>query len=422
MRRFASSLALAAALGACSSGVEGTDTVGDEGALTLPAPGCDASRRANNPNFEFQDDVCKRKAWPSNADRAWACPNRAAAIPSSFQPARPLGDVTFDTTTFADVPSELDLTVIAIRRDPTGAPHYRYFSNGTHDRAFQPLSATKFMAVANAARKMREQSNGHVGLDATVSGIPLGDLVTIIHNYNEQHYESNALARYFENVGGRDNAQSLVHHWLGRPADESFGGNYGAAAPGLSYDFVTAAGATVQISPDDPPHAPANHLSTATMAEFLKRLVMHREDAATRLPGIQWADLEVLFYGTAPRAHWTLPSESGVVPPSGWGGMSADAAITLQSAVDIRAVEAAAKGKWRIFSKLGYGDSGLVENSYGCFPVLDAAGEPAPGKGLELVVSTHFAQPRDNPPASRVFDAKVAAYTKLVVARLARLP
>jgi len=142
--------------------------------------------------------------------------------------------------------------------------------------------------------------------------IPLGDLITIVHNYNEQHYESNALARYFENVGGRDQAQSLVHGWLGRPAEESFGGNYGAAAPNLSYTFRGSGDARVEVAPDDPAQAPANHLSTATMAEFLKRLVLHREDASTRLPGIQWADLAVLFYGTAPHAHWTLPSESGV--------------------------------------------------------------------------------------------------------------
>ena len=33
------------------------------------------------------------------------------------------------------------------------------------------------------------------------------------------------------------------------------------------------------------------------MAEFLKRLVMHREDAATRLPHLEWADVRTLLYG-----------------------------------------------------------------------------------------------------------------------------
>ena len=300
-----------------------------------------------------------------------------------------------------------------MRRDATGAPHYRYFSNGTQDRAFQPLSATKFMAVANGASTLRERSNSTVGLPASVDGVPLGDLVTIIHNYNEQHYESNALARYFENIGGRDKAGELIHGWLGRPSTETFGGNYGAPAPALGYTFATPGGAEVSVTADDPAAAPANNLSTLTMAEFLKRLVMHREDASTRLAGIQWLDLRVLFYG-AEATHWTLPSESGVVPAAGFGGMSADAAIYLQSALDLRAVETASKGQWRIFSKLGYGSSGFVENSYGCLPGLD-------GKGLELFISTHFAQPSDG-PASPHRDAKIAAYYKQIVTRLRGLP
>ncbi len=405
-------------VGCAPSGDPGVEATQSDD-LSVPKPGCDASRRADNPNFEFQDDVCMRKAWPSNADRHWTCPNRAAEIPPGYQRAD--AAPTFDTTVLADVPAELDLTVIAIRRDAHGTPYYRYYSNGTEERAFQPLSATKFMAIANGAATLRAQSESTVGLPASVDGIPLGDLVTIVHNYNEQHYESNALARYFENIGGRQKAQDLVHEWLGRPEAETFGGNYGAAAPGLSYDFTMPTGESVSMTPDDPAVAPANHLSTHTMAEFLKRLVMHREDASTRLPGIQWTDLSILFYGAAAH-HWTLPSESDVVPKAGWGGMSADAAIYLQSAVDIASVERASHGAWRIFSKLGYGDSGLVENGYACFPELDEQGDAVVGRGVELVISTHFAQPRDNPRVSRTFDAKIAAYYKLIVGRVSRLP
>ncbi len=395
------------ALAACSGTTEDDGSTGED-ALTVPPPGCAASANASNPNFEFQDDVCKRKLFPSDDDRDFRCAIHAGAIPDGYEPAKPLADVHVDTTTFADVPSELDLAIIDVRRDASGLPHYRYFSNGTHDRAFQPLSSTKFMAVANGARALRAKSGGRVGLPASVSGVPLGDLVTIIHNYNEQHYESNALARYFENVGGRQNAEDLVHEWLGRPSNESFGGNYGIAAPHLGYSFQMPDGASVDVAPDDPAVAPQNNLSALTMAEFLKRLVMHREDASTRLASVQWEDLRVLFYG-AEHAHWTLPSESGVVPPAGWGGMSADAAIYLQSAVDIRAVEAASHGKWRIFSKLGYGQSGLVENGYACMPGIG-----------EFFVSTHFAQPDANPATARKRDAKIAAYYKLIVSRLAR--
>ena len=337
-------LALTAVVACAPTAEETVDGTAD--ALTVPAPGCAAASQAGNPNFEFQDDVCKRKLFPSDVGRDFTCGIEASSIPAGYVPATDLASVTIDTTTLADIPHELDLTVIAVRRDRSGAPHYRYFSNGTQDHAFQPLSATKFMAVANGAARLRERSGYAVGLTATVDGIPLGDLVTIIHNYNEQHYESNALARYFENIGGRSEAGDLVHGWLGRPPGETFGGNYGAPAPALDYSFVMPGGAAVTIAPDDPSVAPANNLSTLTMAEFLKRLVMHREDASTRLPGIQWADLRVLFYG-AETAHWTLPSESGVVPPKGLGGMSADVAVYLQSAVDPHSVESASHGKWR---------------------------------------------------------------------------
>ncbi len=67
------------------------------------------------------------------------------------------------------------------------------------------------MAVAAAAAKMRTASGYEVGLPATTAGIPLGDLTIVIHDYNEQHYESNALARYFLNIAGRSNVNALIH-------------------------------------------------------------------------------------------------------------------------------------------------------------------------------------------------------------------
>lgn len=393
-----------------------------EDALVQVTPGCAASANASNPNFEFQDDTCHRKVWPSNADRAFVCPNIANDHDDGFAPPGPLADVAVDTHTFAGFAPDLDFTVIAIRRDAHGHPRYRYYSNGTHAKPVQPLSSTKFMAIAAAAAKMRAASGSKVGLPATTDGVPLGDLATVIHDYNEQHYESNALARYFLNVAGRSHVNGLVHGaWLGRPTEEFLGGNYGAPAAALPYHFVMPNGASLDVAPDD--ESPGNNnLSTLTMAEFLKRLVMHREDASTRLPGIQWEDLEVLFYGPTQSKWYPLPGDNGNAPPRNWGGMSADTGIYLQSAVDIHAVEAASHGRWRIFSKLGYGQSGLVENGYACVPALDGAGAPVVGEGLELVVSTHYAQPADSPPVSRRRDAQIAVYYKQIVAKLKTLP
>ena len=404
MRTLACSTALLAlATAGCASSSEDAAPASTADALVQVSPGCAAAADASNPNFEYQDDTCHRKVWPSNGDRAFTCgivsPDRA----DGFAPARPLGEVSVDTQTLAGVAPDLDFTVIAIRRDAAGHPRYRYFSNGTHEKAVQPLSSTKFMAIAAAAAKLRTSSDYQVGLAASTDGIPLGDLATVIHDYNEQHYESNALARYFLNIAGRSAVNGLVHDaWLGRPSSEFLGGNYGAAAAPLSYRFTMPGGAAVEVSPDD--ESPGtNNLSTLTMAAFLKRLVMHREDASTRLPAIQWEDLQVLFYGPTTSKWYPLPGDNGFAPPRGWGGMSADTGIYLQSAVDIHAVEAASHGKWRIFSKLGYGESGLVENGYACLP-------NGSGGGLELAISTHYAQPGDDPPVTRRRDAQIAAY------------
>jgi hypothetical protein len=75
--------------------------------------------------------------------------------------------------------------------------------------------------------------------------------------------------------------------------------------------------------------------------------------------------------------------------------MSADKAIFVQSALDMRAVEADARGKWRIFSKVGYGqptdprrgNGEFVEVTYGCFPKVDAQGKAVPNAGHELIIA-----------------------------------
>jgi hypothetical protein len=241
-------------------------------ALVEVTPGCAASADASNSNFEYQDDTCHRKVWPTNTDRELACPIVSADRDDGFAPAQPLGEVDVDTQTFAGFAPDLDFTVIAIRRDGGGHPRYRYYSNGTHEKPVQPLSSTKFMAIAAAAAKMRTASGYQVGLPATTGGVPLGDLATVIHDYNEQHYESNALARYFLNIAGRSHVNGLIHDaWLGRPAEEFLGGNYGAAAAPLSYHFVMPGGASLDVAPDD--ESPGNNnLSTLAMSEFLKRL------------------------------------------------------------------------------------------------------------------------------------------------------
>jgi hypothetical protein len=336
--------------------------------------------------FQFLDDVCKAKKYPSVMDRDRACPvvDEGPIIPladgTTVTYAPSDEPITVDGQALAGlVPDDLNVTLILIRR-VNGVPHYRYLSNGIHDDAYQPWSTTKFLAAANAASMLRIQSSYLVGLTASVDGLALGDLVTTMHAYDYNPYSSNALGRYFHNVGGRDRANDLVHGlWLNRPAGETFGGNYGEVEPPLSYHFTEPSGDAVDITPDTS-FGYANHLSSFTMAEALKRLVLHREEANQRLPGIQWNDLRVLFYGAeGSRAY-------------DWGGMSRDAAIYLQTGHDIDYLEARSHGQWTLFSKLGLGSSGqFLDVGYACFPVLDPDGDPVPGWGRELVLATHLA-------------------------------
>jgi hypothetical protein len=254
-------------------------------------------------------------------------------------------------------------------------------SNGTDQQALQPWSSTKFLAVANAAARLRIASDYTVGLTARVGGLPVGDYVTSIHTYDDDPYSSNGLAAWFHDVGGHQRANDLVHDlWLHRPASETFGGNYGAAAAPLPFTFVEAGGASVTLAADTSA-APANHLSVFTLAEALKRLVLHREVASQRLPGLQWLDVKTLLYGAEGSAKY-----------GPWGGMSADTAIYLQAAHDLDYLDARSQGRWRVFSKLGLGSEGqFVHVGYACWPVLDDAGEPLPGRGRELVIAAQLA-------------------------------
>ena len=115
-------------------------------------------------HYEFLDDVCHRKFAPGSQDRAWSCPNVASSA-GAYRPSS--APITVDSNALRGiVPADMRMTVVLVRR-VGGVPFYRYLSNGSHDVAVQPLSSTKFMAVANAATRIRAASNGKVGLDSS---------------------------------------------------------------------------------------------------------------------------------------------------------------------------------------------------------------------------------------------------------------
>lgn len=172
--------------------------------------------------YRFLDDTGCIKALPSDRNADLRCPTEGAGATIPTLDGR---DVTYspaDAPVLVDssalrgiVPDDVRVTLVLVRR-VDGVPHYRYLSNGRHDDIVQPWSSTKFMAAANAAARLRVESGYRVGLTGRVDGWPLGDLVTMVHAYDERHFTSNGLSRYFHDVGGRRQAQA--HHGLARPS------------------------------------------------------------------------------------------------------------------------------------------------------------------------------------------------------------
>lgn len=352
-----------------------------------PPPQC-AKAKANADYFQFLDNLCDEKQSPKVADGEFACPiidtAATATLPSGAKANWQAANAAVayeDLGLQGKLPAGLQVAVISIRR-VDGVPLYRYLSNGTAEVAVQPWSTSKFLAAANAAVALRVASNYKVGLTAKVGQKWIGDLVTSLVNYDDSPYSSNSLGSWFHDIGGRAKANAMIGPgWLKRPAVETFGGNYGSASPAdLGFAFAELDGSSVAVAADKTGGF-ANNLSMHTLAEALKRLVLHREEAAQRLPGIQWPDVRTLLYG-APA--------SGKYGP--WGGLSADTAIYLQSAHDIAYLDKRSQGQWRIFSKLGLGTKGqFVHVGYGCFPVLDPQGKPVPNWGREFVIAGYLA-------------------------------
>lgn len=362
--------------------------------------------------YRYLDDTACTKQLPSNRARDLTCPTAAShAAVRTFEghvvhywPADVGVEIDPDALKGL-VPDDLRVTVILVRR-VDGVPHYRYLSNGRQFDVVEPWSTTKFMAAANAAARLRIESDYRVGLTGEAGGFPLGDLVTMIHAYDERRFTSNGLARYFHDVSGRARAQGLISTWLKRPPYETFGGNYGAPVADVPLHVVDARGSVSLPRDRTPP--PPNQLSTFTLAEFLKRLVMHREDASTRLPGIQWADVSTLLYGAQDSALYSKATPQG---------MEADTAIYLQQAFDVDAMERRSQGQCRIFSKLGHGPSRggeFTHVGYACLPALDETGKPIVDVGKEFVIATHLGAKGD----LKGGDARLAAIYRVLTERI----
>jgi hypothetical protein len=338
--------------------------------------------------LEYLDDTQCTKMLPSHRDRSFQCPTQTSSDWFDQSPAyTPVTSSTpsieVDSMALRNyVPKDVSVTLILVRR-VDGVPYYRYLSNGTHDQIVETWSSSKFLGIMNASEGLRYSSDGQLGLDAYVDQIPVGDLVSVVHSYDERIYTSNGLMSWFHDIGGRFFANQLMHErWLNRPETEIYGANYGQASSKIGFTFAKDE-KTTEIKPDQG-WIKNNRLSTFTLAESLKRLVMYRENPETQLEYSTWDDIKVLLYGAQESIWYDQRTPQG---------MEGDVSVYLQQAVDLDQIEENTQGQWRIFSKLGLGFSRggeIVHTDYACLPLFDQEGQPVVNQGVEMILSIHL--------------------------------
>jgi hypothetical protein len=254
---------------------------------------------------------------------------------------------------------------------------YRYLANAnTQHELYEPWSSSKIFAFTGAVAKARQYA---VGANSQVGAYLISDLITSVHSYEPFGHadgDSNAIASYFVNVAGRDYLTSLFHRrWLNF-TDEGirFRGGYAQHVfdPKSQYWIDLHNGKQAPMlgfirSELDPGYQPYRcptcgltgnkAMTTLAQAEWLKRLASHERDPATRQPGLQKEDIEILFYGTGHsdkkhKAGGMLQGISRILPHAlanviGQGNIGSPNQV----------LDLATQGQWRIWQKIGWGES-----------------------------------------------------------------
>ena len=359
---------------------------------------------------EFLNDRKCAKVFPSApaGECSVAAYESEDDLPEGYLADGPLSLANIDTLSKI-VTNGANLCVILTKRVKGSQKLFnRYYCTGGDTLSHETWSSSKIFAMANAAGSLRGReapttgcAPGTAGLDAATTGkngphTHLGDLATIVCSYDTTAgYSSNSLASYFHDLGGRQTLHDLVQSdWLmGKTTTDSLGSNYGEATPGdLGFVLTPVEGSPVCSATQNTFHPScSNSLSSLAAAEMTRRLVLHDSISdPLRFPLLLQRDVDSILRGSN--------SSSSLFPGQApFGGMSADTAIFLQSALDMEEVERASAGRWAIYSKLGCGYSSsrivgeIISNAYGCFPSLGGG-----GRGFELTLSVRGSVPNDS--------------------------
>jgi hypothetical protein len=271
---------------------------------------------------------------------------------------------------------------------------FRYLANqDSYDELYEPWSSSKIQAFSAAVSKMRERG---VGANSIAGNTHLADLITSINSYErfgKADGDSNAIATYFLNVIGRDQATALFHdEWLQlNNKDIRFRGAYALKvySPSEPYWFDLDSKKKVKVpelakGSDDPGYQSYRcetcgitgnkPMTTLSQAEWLKRLASHERVVETRMPNLTSKDVEVLFYGTG---HSEPRYQAGGML-QGISRMLLDAVakniINKPVSNSKLILDEATNGQWRIWQKIGWGPSetrGTGENvvlAHVCLP------------------------------------------------------
>lgn len=288
---------------------------------------------------------------------------------------------------------------------------FRYLANQeTQDELYEPWSSSKIQAFSAAVSKMRELG---VGANSLAGDTHLADLITSINSYErfgKADGDSNAIATYFLNIIGRDDATALFHHkWLQLNNKAiRFRGAYASKvySPSEPYWFDLDAKKKIKVpelkqGSDDPGYQSYRcescgltgnkPMTTLSQAEWLKRLASHERVVETRMPNLTSKDVEVLFYGTG---HSDNHYQAGGML-QGISRMLLDSVaknISNKSVSNSKLVlDEATNGQWRIWQKIGWGPSetrGTGENvvlAHVCLPEFQG--------GREFTISAQTSYP-----------------------------
>ncbi|MCA2961581.1 MAG: hypothetical protein IOD12_15130 [Silvanigrellales bacterium] len=294
-----------------------------------------------------------------------------------------------------------------------GKPHYYYYGNKNWDVPSETWSSPKMMGVGMALHRLRLESGGKLGGDATFPG---GSIRDDMDEVNDQ--SSNVMGGWYKALAGPRMTANMVHHWLGRKND-TFGGFHGVSSwDSTWYDvnFTSPSGHSQGFRIDDR-SAGGNALSMLTTAEFMKRVgVNFRDDIvlprrvdynvphspnSLREADVSWtqADVQTLMFGN--------------YPEGGRGGMMFDGLRDLPrnfqkdghlGSPRHTQLDALSAGRWHAIAKGGSGCSdsrGKCEEAlmaYICVPGVNGK------KGFEFALGARLSIPASQgSPLSRLW-------------------